>query len=187
MCRKFNELTKVADFYKEIKLSDECCSLPTPQVLAQMLNKSGSKLKKIVCSYKCEYLLYVAVANCRDTIREIHVEDFGSIRRLDIASNMMRDIDRLNPKSLVNIRFKNITFTLSRKMGNEPGWGWRSDTSHMVDLNVPPFLYAINKSVSYQFIIMKIRCHWRSKVQLNTAQDTLCMQASNTSSINEFM
>ena len=64
VCRKFNELTKVADFYKEIKLSDECCSLPTPQVLAQMLNKSGSKLKKIVCSYKCEYLLYVAVANC---------------------------------------------------------------------------------------------------------------------------
>ena len=73
VCKRLNQLTKLADFYREVKLSDECCPLPTPQVMGEILRRSGSKLKKIVCNFKCRDLLFVAVLQCRDTVQEINV------------------------------------------------------------------------------------------------------------------
>ena len=33
VCKKLNQLTKTADLFREIRLTDECCPLPTVEVL----------------------------------------------------------------------------------------------------------------------------------------------------------
>ena len=72
VCKKLNQLTKTADLFREIRLTDECCPLPTDEVLARMLEKSGAKTRKIVCNYTSRELLSVALESCGDSIEEIH-------------------------------------------------------------------------------------------------------------------
>ena len=150
VCKKLNHLTKVTDFYKEIKLSDECCPLPTTQALGAMLEKSGSKLKKIVCNYKCKELLSIAVLQCGDTIQEIHVEDFGKEAipfKWRKWSCMLNDMNRLNPTLLTHIQFKNINFTFKTETNN-----WRFIAGQNPTLTTPQAADFVEIFHSLQFL-----------------------------------
>ena len=68
VCKKLNQLTKTGDFYRNIKLTDECCPLPTAEAFAMMIEKSGTKVKRIGCNYRSKDLLPVALQRCGDVI-----------------------------------------------------------------------------------------------------------------------
>ena len=120
VCKKLNQLTKTADFYMDIKMTDECCPLPPAEAFAMMIEKSGSKMKRIGCNYRSKDLLSVALQICGDVIEEIQVGNMNVLDSLDVPTRMLEDITKLNPKSLNVIKFKSITFTISEKMREEP-------------------------------------------------------------------
>merc|ERR1711884_94396 len=95
VCKEFKRLAESADFYKEINLIDECCPLPSNEALRAVLKNSGSKLRKIVCDYRCRDLLRIAVEECGDTIEEINVENDDLFSTLEVPAYMMGDISGL--------------------------------------------------------------------------------------------
>ena len=105
---------KTADLYKEIKLSDECCPLPTTQAFRAMVENSGAKMKKIECNYKCRDLVCIDVKECGDVIEEIHVKNKAVYSPLEVPARMLEDISQLNPKALITLKLKSITCTLNR-------------------------------------------------------------------------
>ena len=130
VCKKLNRLTKTADLYKEIRLTDECCPLPTVEAFAAMMENSGSKMKRLRCNYKCRNLLSFALKRCGDVIEEIHVENTEEWTSMEVPASMLEDISKLNPKALTLIKFNHITFTLAKKTSNEPFF------SRIHDLNI---------------------------------------------------
>ena len=79
-----------------------------------------AKLRKITINYECRGLLYRALDKCGDVLKEIHVEDTKRTLQVQVPANILYYISGLNLKALVKLRFNNVTFTLSRKTGNEP-------------------------------------------------------------------
>ena len=123
VCKKFNELIKVSDLYREINLSGECecCPLPSKKVFEDLMDSSGSKLRRIKLNFEGRDLLFSAVLKCGNVLQEIHVEhDVDKWSPLTVAANMLYEISRLNPKALISIRFKAITFALVPRIRNEP-------------------------------------------------------------------
>ena len=100
VCKKFNEVIKAPELYWEINLSGKCCPLPTDEIFLEMMD-SGSQLKKITCNYQCRNLLIIAIVRCRNSLQKIHVEDNNI--KLDVPTNMLSDISRLNPAALVEV------------------------------------------------------------------------------------
>ena len=105
------------ELYREIILTDLCCQLPSKQVFGKMVERSGSRLTKITCNFKCRDLLKSAVIHCGNSLQEIHVEEPQICISLESSANMLNDIKNHNPTALVKIRFQNITFLLRRTAG----------------------------------------------------------------------
>ena len=130
VCKKLNQLTKTADLYREVRLTDECCPLPTLATFASMIENSGAKMKRINCNYRCKDLLSVALQRWGDVIEQVHVENMNELSSLHVPALMLEDINWTNPKGLKLIKFKNITFTVAKKTRKEPF------CSRIYDLNI---------------------------------------------------
>ena len=121
VCKELNEAVKAPELYREITLTDLCCKLPSKQVFGKMMERSGSRLTKITCNFKCRDLLKTAVIHCGNSLQEIHVEEPEICSSLERPAYMLQDISNQNPTALVKIRFQNITFLLKRAAGfNKP-------------------------------------------------------------------
>ena len=119
VCKRLNKLTKTADLYKDIRLTDECCPLPTVSTFAAIIENCGAKLARIRCNYKSKDLLSVALQRCGDVIEEIQVGNMNVWSSLHVPSKILLDIKKWNPKSLNLIKFRNITFKINKKTKKE--------------------------------------------------------------------
>ena len=150
VCKKLNQLTKAAEFYREVTLSAgslHCagslhyrCPIPELQDLDKMLATSGAKLKTIkrVTVEHCKRQLqtYTATVNhfcAEENIKRLFhrtIEKCGSsIENICIEYNRFHEVSEvlqtfnrfLNPPALVNLTFKRGRYTATLQLDNDSG------------------------------------------------------------------
>ena len=132
VCKKLNQLTKTADLFREIRLTDECCPLPTVEVLTGMLENSGAKTRKIVCSYKCRELLFKALHICGDTVEKIQVKSKEGSSNEEF-SMLLKYMTQFNLEALTLFTFANIIFKIDVIKDNEPFYCRKLQFEHWFD------------------------------------------------------
>ena len=78
VCKRLYELTKTADLYREIRLTEKCCPLPSVNIFEAMLDVSGAQLRKVTFDPRSmEMLSHAVLEKCLNTIKEIEVVEQG--------------------------------------------------------------------------------------------------------------
>ena len=76
VCKRLYQLTKTADLYREIRLTEKCCPLPSVNIFEAMLDVSGAQLRKVTFNLRSFEMLSRPVLEKRcNTIKEIEVEE----------------------------------------------------------------------------------------------------------------
>ena len=104
VCKRLYELTKTADLYREIRLTEKCCPLPSVNIFEAMLDISGAQLRKVTFDHRSHrsLLSHIVLEKCRDTIKEIEVEEQGRIGR---RPEMWRKVSSFNLPALTRLEF----------------------------------------------------------------------------------
>ena len=137
VCKKMRELTKLPDFYKEIKLGSDLCALPPQWIFESIIKRSGAQLKKISCDWENRTFLYHALRKRGGIIQKICIEGIVGedlrvgntwhdatgleITGTQIAS-ILKYVNGLNPRALTNIQFGTSDLIwISFDLAEDPG------------------------------------------------------------------
>ena len=132
VCKKFNELIKCPELYRELILFEHRCTygydceqgngvIPM-QSFKNMIKSSGSQLWKITCQGRNTGLVCHALKNCGDTLQEVLVKG----KTLIGVASMLDQISKKNPVALKHLQFHDVahldelTFTLDQRRSDEP-------------------------------------------------------------------
>ena len=126
VCRRMNELVKVARVHKEIQLTTECCPLPSKKVFSEMLKSSGAQLKVTAVNWRdsVEHLSH-ALQKHGHVVQEIVLKKVGfeseenAVGRFEGYADILNRLIKINPEALTRITSDIFSFTLTKRKGNE--------------------------------------------------------------------
>ena len=136
VCKRMRELTKLPDFYKEIKLGREkayrghLCPLPPEWIFQSIIKRSGAQLKTMTCDWDNRTSLYHALQKRGGIIQKIRIGRVGNMwqeaSKLEMSgsqiASILKYVNGLNPRALKNIRFGTSNYTwLSFDLTEDPG------------------------------------------------------------------
>ena len=128
VCKGMRRLTRLPDFYKEIKLGQSFCSLPPEWIFQSIIKRSGSQLKKISCDWENRKSLYYAIQKRGGVIEKICIgkvcNTWQDCTNMWISGTQMatilQHVNGHNPRALKSIQFGTsdyiwLSFDLARK------------------------------------------------------------------------